>query len=544
MNWNVTISKKTLYIFITVLLFLLWNIFFIYKSFYWKWNIQSDIETLYKRWSYESIINSMKHEELDQDWIYYLLLSYIKNNDFKSASDIFKETNIASKSANKIYKLLTFKKLEDREWLIEYGEILSSEDPQVRSVYLQMRAYAYYKLWKNSEAWILAEDSLFLDEFSWSSMVTLWLINVRKNKWTDALKNFERAKNLWFTPNDEFYYNLWLTEFYLKRHDTMLENFSQIDDNSQYAYDIALITWRYYLDNENYPEALKSFGACENIDSENWLHNFWLWRLYVKKWEWDKALNYQRKARDLNTWKTTNQQLLTDLIVSLSKTWNIDEMNIIEAIIQENLTWSLRNFELYILALQKAWLYEKAISIWNKAVTDLNDEKASDTISNLNIKSVIYKLLEEKWWEQEQEWLDKLINFQGNIKHRYLYIALWDYWSWDIESWLRALQEVEPSVSEDDLKTIQILNLIYSWDAKDALKKLTEYTIDPEFDIDYQRLKRKTLSLLQNWANDYKDEVTEQLKLLDQLENNDKSLNKSFERRFNKWLRYMREFYL
>lgn len=539
-----SIAKKTYYIWIFVFALILVNGYFIFQ-FSNKNTVTKDIWTLFQRWSYQVLANDFDDTVLSSDDEYYRLVSMAKLWDYDWVWIDLQEQKILDKRLEKLYKVFSFYDKGDWEWIINYVWKMDWDSSQVRSFNLQMRAYAYLKLWKYEEATILANDSVVLDEFSPWGMILLGIIQSNKRNWSESLKNFERWSNLWHIENDLSLFHRWTTEFYLKRRSEMENHFDLISDNSLYAYDIAVFKWRNYFENQKYKEASLAFNKAEKINGKWWIHMMWLWKVYMNLEQWSKAYEVQQIARE-RSWWNPNPELLSDMIIPLSKLWEDDELKLNEVLIEERLSKSPWRHEIYVRALQKASLHDKSYAVWSKAIDTLFSVNWAnlEKIHNLNLRTIIYKLLETKWTPEEAKRYDLLINYQGaTTKERYVYLSLRDYWAGDAEIALRALQELQTNSTEEDLQTIQILHLIFNNEAKKALEKLQEYSEDPQYDIDYQRLKWKTLSLLQDWAEDYREETQEQLKLLSQLTNDEISTDEAFERRFNKRLKYMKHFY-
>jgi hypothetical protein len=63
---------------------------------------------------------------------------------------------------------------------------------------------------------------------------------------------------------------------------------------------------------------------------------------------------------------------------------------------------------------------------------------------------------------------------------------------------LRAIHEINPTATVDDLRVIQILHHLMANNPRSAIQRLLGLSEDPDMDIDFQWLKWKAMSLLQD----------------------------------------------
>ncbi len=511
-------------------------------------NSNLPIETLYERSDYNEIVwVETKKIEKEEDVVSartQYVMSLLKLWLYDDALVYIKETPKLDEVGKELYKALTFYEKEDRVGLEKYLKVLKNSDPKVRSLFLQLRAVASISQWKIWNAKILSNDVSKLDPLAPAWLNMLWNMFVKEKKWEDALKNFERARTLWFSDNPETLYNQALTEFQLKRYDDMQANLELIYDDSIYWYKALILAWKYFQKLKTYDQARTYFNkaAQHSLASENNTHEISLANLWLLEEDYETFIEYAKWL--LETWDLRFNWMV-NLFRWYSETWKNMDAQLVQAQIEDSLGKEVDNFKIYVAALFDLWLFSEAENVLeNWLWLFLEWSEKSWELKNLLARSFIHQLNAATSSEDIQYQLDRLINISGVIsKDRFVYIWLTDFMYGDTTSGLRALQEIQSTATEDDLRIVEILHYIFSEDYREALNKLGNFSPIEEYDIDYQRLKWKILSSLQDWANTYEEEAISQLEKLNQSDDNPIRLNNIFERRFNKWLKHMKHFY-
>jgi len=522
-------------------------------ALYFFFNRNSDVETLpvdvlFERSDY-SQISSVPSDDIELQTTpvearTQYLTSLLKLGSYNDAITYSKSASKLDDFWKQLYKMLIFYEKWDWTGLDNYVKILKNDSPKLRSLYIQMRALALYNQWNNKWATALANDVHKLDALAPAWLNLLWLINAKSKKWTPALKNFERAKILGHKENQETTYYQGLTEYNLKRYDAMQETLKKLLDDDVYWYDSLLILWRYEKSQWNNELAKRYFERAGKLPwSEKTTHLIELANIDFLEWNYVSYITY---AQELLNENKLNFQDTLKLYQAYSKIWNTEQEKIIIAQIEDKLWKNVNNYRAYMNILHSLWEYDKTHQVlaqWLEAVP-LTNTKWRSLLQNYSARTYIYQLIWSLGSESTQFFLDQLIRVEWvTNKERFVYIALVDFMNWEQESALRSLQEIKSTATVDDLSTIEILHYIYNGNIKTALQKLSSYSPDPAYDIDYQWLKWKVLSVLQDWADEYEQETIAQLEKLNQTDRNQNEINKSFEKRFNWRLKFMKHFY-
>ncbi len=547
-SWNNTIKK--IFYRIGGWVLVVWaNIFLWFSYAGSSSSLTTDIDLLFSRGDYTTIIaHSDQYAQLDTRDLEKLVLSFMKLWYYQEAYTILDTRPLIDPTLQQLHRILVFYNQEDWNKILDFLRGRSDPNPAVRSLFLQMRAKALYNKRMYFDAAMIATDAVSIDPLASAPTALQAMILASQRERQEAFIFFERAENLGSYVGDQYWYYKWLSEFYTRNREDMLESFANISPESEYMYAVHVFIARHWIENQEYDRALEQLYTAESLDPSARSHKMRTWKAFNRMWDHQRALQAQQIAFE-RSGTSPHPELLADMLESLVNTNSHEQLRTILTLLPDRIGTNQMHHEHFIRWLLRAWLYEQAYLQWIRSIEILDRMQDTTTIQlhDMVMQAIIHSLIENTWTAFEQERLDRLVAYHWSMdKSRFLYMALWDYKQWDTSSAMRAIHEIDPTATAHDLRIIQILHHLMANNPRWAIQRLLGFSDDPDMDIDFQWLKWKAMSLLQDWAAAYREETEGRLRALQQLTNEHKEsedINQLFLRRFNTWLVYMRPFY-
>ncbi len=498
--------------------------------------------SLYEKGNYLSVVEHREeNQEVERGEIVPVVISLMKLWYADEAWKIVQKKNIQAPTFKKLYKLLLLWHRKDRKGVIIFSKTLTDKDPIIRSLYLQQRALAFKELGNWDIAVTLAKDSVKMDSFAPVGLL-IEGIDLQSGKFRkESYSFFERLEKLGHKETDEYLFYRGKAERYTKHPEDMEKHLTKVVDNPLYAYEALGILWYYFsskIDKE-YDKALFYFKKRVELFPDKRRAYRWEGRMQIELTQWEDAEVSLEKAID--KWGNV-VDVLSDKLVVLFYLGKMKEFDSILLQIEQKLKNNVYHYNVVIPRLWSIWEYWLAWKYSDKALNDVIT--ITPHLHNLISKTIIYNLINTYQNNQSRNIRhERLINQSGwKLEERDLFASLWFSLQNDAISALRALQQLDSKVTEADVHTIRILHHILAKEPKQGLEVLVEnvWSFDEK---DLLRLKRKIVSL---WSTE--QEKQKMLKFKDELLDLQPSLDEnkmdiSFDKQFDKWLRYMKKYY-
>ena len=199
-------------------------------------------------------------------------------------------------------------------------------------------------------------------------------------------------------------------------------------------------------------------------------------------------------------------------------------------------------------ALNKIRKRDRALKYQKQVETLAEQQEDPDntlSLRNTFFHTLIYKFIQiakDGSEEDVKAWLDHMISYpETSLKERPLFISLGFALQDDMDSALRALQELDPKVDTGDVQLIRVLHHLFDEEPKQALEQTAKISASLT-EIDRLWLKRKILSLVGQGSEEALQAV--EYKLRDLIPGlTSETMDEGFEKNFDRWLKYMKRYY-
>lgn len=514
-------------------------------------DLEQIIEQAYEVWEYSTIIWSdfTQYESLDSNAQEQILLSLIKSNELETVQSLISRTTNPSVNTRLYNKLVTFTLQEDRDAVERVATAERTNIASIRAVLFYYRSLVAYHTRDYDIAQILLEQSLSLDALAGATHLlgAKIITKIEYRPWATIDSYINTAYDLWAKLDDEDRYDLATMYFYTGRRELIRETFDNISNKDFRQKDRFITLWRVALESNEYEEAIELFEDAKKSNVDDRVPYLWIWRVFAKQEKFDEA----KKAYEQWLQRSSNWEILADLVRVYDKVWDDDQLKILSYRIEQtiwsnvwNHAWILRRFiEIYEPNYLKKYADEtlKKYSSW-RFDREEADKRYENSLKSLytTIQESYITLMVNRWFgSRPWDWYrDTLISMQNPSEMNLIYTLLAYEREWDGG----AIERIRPllaSIDKRKLWLIRIFNRIYLWEYTWAARELTS-TVDELTDLDVLWLSWKIRE--DQWSVN-SDQALQLTQLLEATNEDQVSLERWFEIHFASITWKIRKFY-
>lgn len=356
------------------------------------------------------------------------IAAYIKIGDIEKA---FKEIQIVELAGQPFWLEDIARALLLREkWDVLGAEKLlshtTSQDPLLRSLFLSIRAHFLCEQWKRNDCAVLAKDAEMLDSFAAYPLLLQARVERVYRDYQQANILLGRAEKAWIADNERIQFNRGMIAYYMRDREIVKSNLQALVMHDEYWYDAKIFLGRDHFEHNEYDVAEIYFlEAKKEKWNTTWVHDLRLWRVYMAKKEYTKALAAYKVWYDNFP---TAIELTTDMLIPAKKLWNQSLFDSLVISMRQSVRKSVWSYEIAARRLRETKEYALAaefINDWSQYAS-WADEMQALRMQQFNVyMSKFFDLISEN--TSDIETIDELFMAMDamNIAPEQLYFVRW-----------------------------------------------------------------------------------------------------------------------